>query len=195
MSVLDGSNRDTIYALEKDGQSKWMITACTLSEDSEKPQQEANTVLKGSNRLRSLTVSSDARFAIAATDGGLMIGTLDDITPQGTDIKYVWQEVTLEEPVTCFSMQCRRAAKPKSSKARKANAAQSQQNRLDLVIGTVRGRIYLYTDFMRHLEMRGRANGQPVSSSSLSPRVMHWHREAVCTVKFSHDGAYIQSTL
>lgn len=101
--------------------------------------------------------------------GRLVIGTLHDCGGQEAN----WD---LNVQATCLAVRKRTSGLNKKQK----NIA------FDLAIGTSTGEIYVYETIT--LTERGKATG-PLPT----PRTLHWHREAVQSVKWSRDGNYLIS--
>lgn len=57
---------------------------------------------------------------------------------------------------------------------------------VDVVVGDVHGMLFLHSDLLRNLVNIKKADAGP--AINLVPQKMHWHRQAVNTVKWSLDG-------
>lgn len=64
------------------------------------------------------------------------------------------------------------------------------QSQVDLAVGCARGPIFLYHDVVARSPLA--ASGTPRKGGSLQPRKHHWHRRAVHSVKWSHDGKRLE---
>jgi NET1-associated nuclear protein 1 (U3 small nucleolar RNA-associated protein 17) len=61
-----------------------------------------------------------------------------------------------------------------------------QQSQVDLAVGCARGPILLYHDVVSRSPLA--TSSTPRKGGSVQPRKHHWHRRAVHSVKWSHDG-------
>ena len=63
---------------------------------------------------------------------------------------------------------------------------------MDVVVGGLKGAIHVYDDLLRKL-VRLETHSQDSTFTDVNSRHIHWHRNAVLTVKWSKDGNYIIS--
>ena len=110
----------------------------------------------------------------------LTIGQLLPKPKDATVKEYTWREVTVPQPVASLDVQVR--DRPKT-------AGSSPIKLIDVVIGCMDGVIILYEDLLYRLV--GREKG--VKDADILSRRLHWHRQAVNTVKWSRDGNYLVS--
>ncbi|KXT05116.1 hypothetical protein AC578_7585 [Pseudocercospora eumusae] len=122
--------------------------------------------------VRSIQVTQNASFIICFGTTALILGRRKEQT--GT---YVWLEMPMTVPPQCVD--------PKAiltmSKKTKALPAE-----LVLAVGNADGKIHVYSGLASLF-------GNPHNAVLPAPRILHWHREAVSTVKFSRDGNYLIS--
>ena len=93
--------------------------------------------------------------------------------------KYIWTQIPLMSTATCIDARIL----PTEAVTKKAKP---KQPGLSLAIGHTDGQIHLYDDISSVSGQQGRPQ-LPI------PRILHWHREAVSSVKFSQDGNYLIS--
>ena len=87
---------------------------------------------------------------------------------------YTWREVTVPGEVVSFDARIR------------AEASSNQSLSVDVVLGLDTGAILVYDNVLTHLV---KAEKGQIQSEALSRR-LHWHRDAVQTVKWSRDGTW-----
>lgn len=132
------------------------------------------------------TVSIDQKSAYktknALTDLRV-VGNMDVIIATGSNVvilgkrkasssdEYIWAELPTSGGLTCASIAIRRDGQPGTPPG------------LRLAVGNKDGQIHLYEEVSRLF------NGKDLPS----PRVLHWHREAVSSVKFTPDNQYLIS--
>ncbi|KAI4718709.1 WD40 repeat-like protein [Aureobasidium sp. EXF-10727] len=126
------------------------------------------TIYTSKDSLSHLRV--EGQFVVAATSTKLVVGKR---IPAESSPRYDFVEITVSAGVT--SLECR----VESSESKKKEKTEN----ISVALGNVSGEIFLYE------------NVYPSSKNaeSLTPRNLHWHREAVATVKWSKDGNYLVS--
>ncbi|KAI5275226.1 WD40 repeat-like protein [Aureobasidium subglaciale] len=125
------------------------------------------SIYTSKDSLSHLRVEGD--FVVAATSTRLVVGKR---VPSDTT-RYDFVEITVSAGVT--SLECR----VESSESKK----KAKTETLSVAVGNVSGEIFLYENVY----------SSDKNIESLTPRTLHWHREAVATVKWSKDGTYLIS--
>lgn len=123
--------------------------------------------------LQSLRLLGKGDYLVAHGSSAVAVGRRKD------DTAYTWVELPLTKPATCVD--ARMILPPPGSKK-----ASKRQPQLQLVVGHEDGQIHLYDDVSALLSPDQQPRLPP-------PRVLHWHRDAVSSVKFSPDGNYVIS--
>lgn len=124
-------------------------------------------------KLQSLQVLGDAEYIVAQGPTALVLGMKKG---KRADSSFVFVELPVQEGITCVDA---RLADADGKNAKHPSG-------LSLVVGNVEGHLRLYDDISSIFAQKGQA-------SLPSPRILHWHREAVSAVKFSKDGNYLIS--
>ncbi|KAK0794199.1 NET1-associated nuclear protein 1 [Friedmanniomyces endolithicus] len=136
----------------------------------------SRSLYTASKRLDEIQTVSDGDYVIAYGPEALVLGMRKDTGKKSND--YIWAELPMSTAVTC--MDARVIESDSTSKKDKRPA------RISLAVGKTDGKIHLYDDvtsvFADHRQ-----------ASLPTPRVLHWHREAVSAVKYSRDGSYLIS--
>lgn len=178
---------DIIFTLRKT--NRCLIEQHTPGRGKESGKLRSQKLLEVARPLRMVQVLAKGDIIIAAYNRGLYVGELHKQGVDSTnDAVYTWREVSCMEPLTCFNARYRNSETAGSSKKKKS-AKKESRNSLDLAIGGVRGTIIVLRDFLRKLKVeKEERKNITMSSDLLSPRVLHWHREAVSSVKWSQDG-------
>ena len=127
--------------------------------------------------LHSIRVLGNMDYIVAQGPSAVVCATKK--RGQGSEAGYVWTELAVGKQVTCFDI--RTTAVTSTSKKDR-----TRQPGLSLAIGNTEGQIHLYENISSAFNEEGRQSLAP-------PRILHWHREAVKTVKFSRDGNYLIS--
>lgn len=163
--ALDEVN-DILYTIDRS--RGWSITSHRIGINGDLSKTELATLLNHEMPMRSLKVYDQGRILILLTLEGFMVGTRS--WPKGTPFenqKYAWREVKTSEAPVCLA-------------ASIDSTANSKKPVINLAIGSVIGRIFIYLDVYNDL--------QPSAS-----RELHWHREEVGALAWSLDGNYIIS--
>ncbi|KAG9555631.1 WD40 repeat-like protein, partial [Aureobasidium melanogenum] len=125
------------------------------------------TIYTSKDSLSHLRV--EGQYIVAATSTKLVVGkrVSSDDSP-----RYDFVEITVSAGVT--SLECR----IESNETKKGKT-----ENISVAVGNVSGEIFLYENVYPSNK----------NAESLTPRTLHWHREAVATVKWSKDGNYLIS--
>ncbi|OJD23679.1 hypothetical protein ACJ73_04968 [Blastomyces percursus] len=167
VSMNDAGSRKVEIAMHTKGGSDCWITR-VIREMSTTPNE--------------FKVSSDGRVIIAIADYQLFVGYIGKLLLEASDsTKYTWLEVALPISVTCSDIRERSPLDQVSSPATRV---------VDLALGDKEGAILIYHDILNSLL---RTENKSEAGTSLVTNRLHWHRNAVKTVKWSRDGNYIIS--
>lgn len=130
--------------------------------------------------LQDLHVLGDAEYIVALGKHAVIIGRKNESqTNKQNGPTYTFIDLPLNEGATCLDT---RLAVVANSDRRDPK----RQQVLSVAIGNMEGQILLYDDILSIFAKQGKSN-------SLSPRVLHWHRQKVGAIKFSRDGNYLIS--
>ena len=124
--------------------------------------------------LSAVQALGDSDWVVAHGTSAIAIGKSKEGAKEG----YTWIELPVSTPITCLDARLL-SARGVSKKDRKHQG-------LSLAVGNAEGQIHLYDDVSSLFTSKEKPSLPP-------PRVLHWHREAVSSVKFSRDGNYIIS--
>lgn len=159
----DGSALYASIVIQKDG--KRGISINKLGEES----LLETIVLHTSAHLNVVKVACGGRVVVASDDSHLFLGTTTSLNIEKIEsTQFTWRETTL--PVTATSFDLRESISAKGLAA------------INLVVGDTNGSILVYNDIVNTLLGH--------SDKKTPPRRLHWHRGAVSTVRWSHDGTF-----
>ena len=132
--------------------------------------------------LEHVIVLGDFDYIVAYGSRTIVIGTIvradgSQVQDSSAEPEFAWIEIPTDFTVTCLDA---RILSPASSKPT------TQRKGLSLAVGTNNGAINLYSDVSRLFYKSG-------GSTLPDPRVLHWHRDAASSAKFSRDGNYLVS--
>lgn len=126
--------------------------------------------------LSNIRVLNHGNYVVACGPRVLVLGARESDNASASE--FGWIEVPLTSTTICFDVRISQI----SSSGQKKGARPS----LSIALGNTDGQIHLY-DNVTQLFRTDRQQTLPV------PRILHWHREAVSSVKFSADGNYLIS--
>ncbi|KAK3680350.1 NET1-associated nuclear protein 1, partial [Vermiconidia calcicola] len=128
-------------------------------------------------QLQDILVLGDAEYILARSQAALTIGVRKD--GDRSKAHYTWFELPLAVASTCLD--ARLLLAPLSGK----KGAKGRPG-LRIAIGNEKGAIHLFDNVSSLFPQEGQRSLPP-------PRILHWHRDAVSSVKFSQDGNYLIS--
>ncbi|KAL6705772.1 NET1-associated nuclear protein 1 [Coniothyrium glycines] len=186
------SKEDFVYCHEAG--TSHVINVHALRTKSQTSKTDLKRVLKTSAAIRGLQVLHQGKYIIVATADSIMVGKR--LKPTRTalqDFEYVWREFKFSKRITTFSAYIREPEDTGKGK----KAAQDQRDILDIAVGEETGVIYLFENILATFaaveksqkDKKERAD----NAENLRPKRLHWHRDAVGSVKWSLDGNYIIS--
>ncbi|KAF2147853.1 WD40 repeat-like protein [Myriangium duriaei CBS 260.36] len=130
------------------------------------------TVSKTRTNILDFCISGDTFIGIGHDK--LIAGKVKEGEPHSHFVEW-----SISSHITCFGV---RKHNPGSAKK---NHGVIPETRLSIALGTTTGEIFVYENVL--------IGDKPSGSSLPAPRTLHWHREAVGSVKWSRDGNYLIS--
>lgn len=183
-----GGDDDLVYCHEvSDG--KHIVNVHALRTKEQDSKTELKRVIKSSSAIHSLQVLLQGKYVVIATIDSITIGKrLKTSKTAVQDFEYVWREFQFSKHITTFNTYFRTQQVTEKSK----KSGQEQRDVLDLAVGDEIGVIFLFEDILASfaaLEKNQKSNPNKTDNAdSLRPKRLHWHREAVGSVKWSMDG-------
>lgn len=180
-----GRRRDVVFTTEPKKDGGWRITANELAPPKGPIETVARTIYTSNQRVNFLKTGHEGSTIVAASENRVLLGSLRS-TEYGTIDKIKYEFRVFESTDVISSLDIKVTDRPKV-------AGQMDKKRypiVDVVIGDVKGAIFIHNDLLQNLARSQRKVAED-SGISLIPRRLHWHRQAVHTVKWSLDGMYI----
>lgn len=141
---------------------------------------DGKTSFKTASSLTGLEIHKSAVYVVAWGPSSLVLGMRKGaLTSNIEPSNFAWVEIPVQVPITCATSRL----VPVSGSGKKQDSARPD---LAVAIGNREGQIQLYT---RISTVFSTATKQDLPS----PRILHWHRNAVSAVTFSADGNYLIS--
>jgi len=182
---------DIIYMIEKK-YGKWRIKLFELVKGAEpsKTDNQTKVLYECEHQISSLRVLHEGRVVVAISGKCLVIGTAKGEVAAGS---YMWMEFTSPDWLTCLDAResSKESISAKSKKEKpKANAASKSNPAIDVVVGDIKGVMFIHSDLLNRLIPDDEADKSTRLEHLVrgASRRRHWHREAVHSVKWSLDG-------
>jgi len=175
----DQRRRDVVFTTEITKDGNWRITANELALPGSPIETAAKTIYSSKEQIQFLKTAKEGSVIVAHAGKTILVGSLRS-NDYGTidKMKYEFYVFGSSEWVSSLDVRVTDRAQ-KISKNPKAKTYPV----VDVVIGGVKGVIYLHNDLLQNLARPG-----TITAIELAPRKLHWHRQKVHTVKFSLDG-------
>ncbi|KAI9714600.1 MAG: hypothetical protein M1812_006405 [Candelaria pacifica] len=191
--AIGDSTFDLVYAREKRGEH-WMISAYNLLHGTFLADKERTQLFETRRPILGLYVTQSGENIVASYGEYLVVGvTKHRNIPTLSMLAFIWRELRTPERITCLDVReivTRQLSRGKGTKG-PAKHLKSQYS-LDVVLGGLKGAIYIHENLLHKLDQK-EPDAQITKAVNLTPLKLHWHREAVATVKWSVDGNYIIS--
>ncbi|KAI9764102.1 MAG: hypothetical protein M1835_007648 [Candelina submexicana] len=191
--AIGDSTVDVVYTREKRGMN-WMIAAYNLAHGKHSADRERAQLYVTNKPISRLHVTPSGENIVASYGEYLVVGVTNDRElPSFSKMEFVWRELWTPERITCLDVReivTRQWSRATGAKGRAKHL--KSQHSLDIVVGGLKGVIYVHEDLLHKLNQKER-EAQLKAAINLTPLKFHWHREAVATVKWSVDGNYIIS--
>ncbi|KAF2019645.1 WD40 repeat-like protein [Aaosphaeria arxii CBS 175.79] len=186
---------DLVYCQE--GLKRNIINVHALRTKSQDSKTELKQILKATSGVNRFEVLLGGKVVVATTDNTILIGRRIKVHKTALeDFEYVWREIKIAKQITTMSAYVRDANI--SGKAKQS--PKDHRVNLDIAIGDVEGTIHLFEDIltsftaMERLQKDSDRANVDVNTDALRSKHLHWHREAVCALKWSRDaGNYLIS--
>ena len=143
---------------------------------------ETRRLYEHTSQIQMVRSVPGAGVLVAATERGLIVGELDQHkTTTFQNLKYRFASFDTSDEITALDIRLSERRKPKKiDEARK-----SDRLLVDVVVGCIRGAIFVYGDILQEIRQAETKKSQPLP---MQPRKHHWHRKAVHCVKWSKTG-------
>jgi NET1-associated nuclear protein 1 (U3 small nucleolar RNA-associated protein 17) len=182
-----GSDEDLVYCYEP-GNSH-VVNVHALRTKSQASTTEHKLVLETTSAILSVQVLLQGKYVLITTANSITIGKRLKVSKTAVqDFDYVWRELKFTNNVTTCSMYYRQRDVSETGK----KSAKDQREVLDLAVGDEVGVVLLFEDILASFAaIEGNQKTKEArtdNAESLRPKRLHWHREAVGSVKWSLDG-------
>lgn len=182
------ASQDLVYSHEAG--TSHVINVHALRTGNEASKTELKRILKTSKPINSIQVLLKGKIVIVSSTKSIMIGKRMKLHKTALqDFEYTWREFETSKYITTFNAYVRTPASDKGK-----DPQLDPRDHLDLAIGDEEGVIYLFEDIISSFAAIERSQKdktvKKIGLESLRPKRLHWHREAVGSVKWSLDGEF-----
>ncbi|RDW87795.1 hypothetical protein BP5796_03489 [Coleophoma crateriformis] len=187
-----GRRRDVVLTTESRKDNGWRITAHELASPDGPIATVARTIYTSTQRISFLKTTKEGSVIVAASENRVLLGILRSTEFNTVDkIRYEFRVFESSDMIASLDV---RSYDRATTAGQKPPSKQTKVPRkipvVDVVVGDVKGSIFVHNDLLSNLIQVQAGSSQGIS---LLPRKLHWHRQAVYSVKWSLDGNYIIS--
>lgn len=177
-----------VYTVDKKSEGPWLISAHRLTGGGDGAKTDVKTLLKFEEPISSLKVTEGGRVIVATSGSQLIIGVSDAPEPAVLrDLSYVWRVIDCPEWISSIDVRMRPSERTSNKKHKTLGG--SLFNAIDIAVGGLKGSIHVYEDLLRKLTRKEKV-AKNFNAEDITSRRLHWHRNAVLTVKWSLDGEH-----
>lgn len=186
-----GRRRDVVFTTESRKDGGWRITANELAPPNGPIHTVARTIYSSTQKVNFLKTAREGSVVAAASRRRILVGVLRSDEYDTIDkIRYEFRVFESTDFISSLDLKVSERQKPQNTKV----AAPKRLPIVDIVVGDVKGTIFLHNDLWLNLGETTKVKHKKLAPGiSLMPQKLHWHRQAVHTVKWSLDGNYIIS--
>ncbi|KAF2660519.1 WD40 repeat-like protein [Lophiostoma macrostomum CBS 122681] len=186
------SRQDLVYCHES-GTTHFLNVLALRTREHSSPT-ESKTILETNSPINGVQVLLEGKLVVVATSKSVLIGKRLKVQKTALqDFEYRWREFQTSQRITTSDAYVRLPDQLEKDKQRQ----QDPKDYIDLAIGDQEGVIYVFEDILSSLLTieKSQKSGAEVETfaDSLQPKRLHWHREAVGSLKWSRDGNYLIS--
>ena len=179
-----GNDTGLIYTVDRSKGKRWMITAHRLMRGESTSKSDLGTLLKYEEPISSLQVFEEGKVIVATSGQKVLIGSTEDPDkPALKNVSYIWREITCSEWITSIDTRIR----PADNSTKNIRPSKVTTSAVDVVVGGLKGAMFIYEDLLGRLISKENSSKSGVEDN-MTPRKLHWHRNAVSSVKWSADG-------
>lgn len=188
------TNQDLVYCHEVG--SSHVINVHALRTRDQKSQTDLKRIFKSKTPISKIEVLLGGNVVIVACANSVVVGRRSKLQKTALqDFEYIWREFTTSKRITALCSYIQ----PQEPLGEGKRASQQLKDNLDIAIGDESGAIHLFEDLLSvsaGLEKSQKKREDPSADlESLKPKRLHWHREAVGSLKWSLDGRFSSSSL
>jgi NET1-associated nuclear protein 1 (U3 small nucleolar RNA-associated protein 17) len=185
-----GTPQDVVYTTEKRREAGWRITAHELNPKTK--AAAARTIYSSPRPIQVLKAVCQGETIVAASENRILLGTLKSADFKTMDkMRYEFRVIESTDYIATMDVRISPRVSVGGSKQAKKDSTpghKMKKNVVDVVVGDVRGVVFVHNDLLAKLFDAQKASVAGTEHINLAPRKLHWHRSAVHSVKWSLDG-------
>lgn len=162
--------------VESDRQNRLDITAYLSTGKSNLDSKHILNLKKNGFGLQILDSYENGKVLVGAINDRLFVGTRAS-GPIETLAQLSYEIFSFDTPdlITCLDTKV----------AAQSQKGSSSEPRISVIVGGARGAIHMYQDVLSRLQALNKSKSD---KETIQAQKYHWHRKAVHSVKWSHDG-------
>jgi NET1-associated nuclear protein 1 (U3 small nucleolar RNA-associated protein 17) len=177
--------RDVVFTTESRKDGGWRITANELAPPNGSIKTVARTIYSSTQKVNFLKTAREGSVVAAASGKRILLGVLRSQEYDTIDkIRYEFRVFGSTDLISSLDLRAHERQKVPNTKA----AAPKRMPVVNIVVGDVKGAIFLHHDLWLNLGESKKTEHTKMAGIRLMPQKLHWHRQAVHTVKWSLDG-------
>ncbi|KAF2281510.1 WD40 repeat-like protein [Westerdykella ornata] len=187
------TNMDLVFTHETSSRHNVINVHALRTREQGAPTELKEIYKRKRSNISGFQVLLSGKIVVVSVDKSILVGTRSESHKSALqEYVYVWREFQTSMRVTAFDAYVRTPSNPEG----KASATKSRDH-LDLVVGDQEGAILWFEDILASFARLEKSRKEGARSNTdldmLRPKRLHWHREAVASVKWSRDGNYLIS--
>lgn len=193
MALASVKGRDIIFTAGEIDET-WKITAHDLELlESSRPTQ-SRVVYSSTQPIQILRIVGEDPVIVAASGKNVLVGGLKSSDIDSVDqMRYEMMVFESSDVISSLDARVSTRASDKDILLGRKKARKFELKVVDVVVGDVKGAIFVHNDLLGNLRRSQVKNNQGGLVSSvvpinLVPRKLHWHRKMVAAAKWSLDG-------
>ncbi|SZF05928.1 unnamed protein product [Blumeria hordei] len=184
-----GRKRDVVFTTEARKEGGFRTTANELAEPDGTIAIAARTIYTSQEPIQFLKATRDGSIIVGASGKRILVGRLRSTEFNTVDkIKFEFRTFESNEFITSLDLKV--SLQNEVEVTRKDKLQKTPV--VDLVVGNIKGVIFVHYNIAGELFGQSK-NGLLLSTTNLVPPRLHWHRQAVNSIKWSLDGNYVIS--
>jgi NET1-associated nuclear protein 1 (U3 small nucleolar RNA-associated protein 17) len=191
VASLDSAEQgqDVLFTAEEhDGE--WRISAHELSTLGTTTTSRSRVIYKSTQSIQIIKATDEGAIIVAASEERVLLGSLRSADFGSIDrIRYEFRVFESTDYISSLDVRVFK----RSSAPIEAASRVDKVKVVDVVVGNVKGSIFVHNDLLRNLLDSERSRTDVENPINLTPRKLHWHRKAVHSVKWSLDGLFCLS--
>lgn len=182
------SAKDIVLTIHKHDNGQRAVSLSSPDHKSGSRQLDGKVVLETSSSIEAVQSAENGRVLVVRAGEKLLIGTTSRSYDDGfASADYTWREISLPVTATCFDI--REHSQPNTSTPHRPSTG-TQSSIVDVVVGESQGSLLIYNDILNTLDRIEDSRENETKEGLVSSR-LHWHRNAVKTVRWSTDGNFL----